>query len=363
MKMGWIAILSAAGTFLCPSVTTAADRIILQDDFVLEAYVAGYDELKNTVILQVQYTAPLEEEKHEGKAKQKNQETAPVMVVRYGTLEIPASRVKRILFDEKEKSRPLPAEADKLAALAVFLEQKADGKASLFLARRIKGEELSSAEDAVRLARMCRRAGDEETARRLLQQFLSKHPLSPLVSIELQNMGTSVKTTRPRKTRPSTASHPEGLEAGKWRVEPWGNKGTVSSIRMNDDLLLSLRITDSSKKDKFAVKRDMKANERPAGTNRLSIDVYNAMKEPVRMAVAFVTMPGWKYFESTPMDVPPRRWVRKTVNMKSGKFKSAETEWKFSASIANPDTVRQLIILFYTKQTGSIFVNNVQFVH
>ncbi len=81
------------------------------------------------------------------------------------------------------------------------------------------------------------------------------------------------------------------------------------------------------------------------------------------MAIAVVTSPGWRYFESKQFPLPPRQWKQSVkVDLSGADFKCADTNWIYKSTITNlKSTIQILFLLYETEDQGVVFFNNIEF--
>jgi hypothetical protein len=165
------------------------------------------------------------------------------------------------------------------------------------------------------------------------------------------------------------------MEDGGWRVEPWGNTGEIFYVTVGKegDRLLKIDMLKGPK-DKLAVRKKLLTEESDLTKRPLLIfDAYNNTDAPLNMAIAVVTSPGWKFYESKQIALPPRQWRQGlTVDLSAKDFKSEETNWNYTSPVQNlkstiqilylKSTIQILFLIYHGDKAGSIFFNNVDFV-
>jgi len=153
----------------------------------------------------------------------------------------------------------------------------------------------------------------------------------------------------------------EGLEAeAGWKLETWGNRGEVIRDReWNGNIRLRVQAAGGTK-DKTAV--CLRKAMDLSGARKLVFDVLNLHDEPVKIAAAVMTGPGWEYFESRLISVPPG-WRRDVeVDLKAAAFKCQATGWKFEAVIKNPAQATHFFFLVYNKDADvEVLLDRVRF--
>ncbi|MHC4253605.1 MAG: hypothetical protein ACYS9X_31180 [Planctomycetota bacterium] len=164
--------------------------------------------------------------------------------------------------------------------------------------------------------------------------------------------GTGVR--RPRGFLATVPPNTMGASAdglargGSWKVLDWGNPGNVSSPRWGrdaEDVALVVKLQGGTE-DKTAVSRQLRLAVADKGTLRM--DVYNATKRQVPIAIAIITVAGGEraFFESQRQALRPG-WSRTTFDLSASTFECASSDWKHTAAIKDKDSVREIVLLFY----------------
>jgi hypothetical protein len=115
----------------------------------------------------------------------------------------------------------------------------------------------------------------------------------------------------------------------------------------------SLRVTfTAGRKGKSFLRRDVPLDLAQATT--FSVDV-KAETKGLALALALVTSPKSRYFESSAMSIPVADptdenggWTTIRFRLDGATWKCAETNWQFSSAVANPDKVERISLLLYT---------------
>ena len=159
--------------------------------------------------------------------------------------------------------------------------------------------------------------------------------------------------------------HVDGLEAaGPWITEEWANSATAQVVSLQTDVdnkILQVEVRGMDK-EKAAIRHTASTGRLDLSSRaRLTFDVYlEETNAPVRVAVAFVTMPGWQFFESTQSLVrPDKRWTPITVDLTAQNFKCEATNWRYESSIENKSNVQQIIFLIYNSAPCKVYIDNV----
>jgi len=142
--------------------------------------------------------------------------------------------------------------------------------------------------------------------------------------------------------------------ANRWTVEPWANPAELSIVE--GELKIALKGGDH---DKAAISTPTRLNL--ADRNTLCLDVTNNMQKPIRIAVALLCGQPPVYFESTQVEIKSGKNKDVSFDLRSAKFKSEATQWKYGAQLIGKERVSRIYILFYTKESGEIRIDNVRF--
>lgn len=169
---------------------------------------------------------------------------------------------------------------------------------------------------------------------------------------------------QPAQQQPPAPGVQEGLEADPgWSSEAWGSSVDVNvgaPENSNDKLLRVFLAGAEQDKANVVLEQNLDLSDK----KEITFEVYNLGKQAVTVAVAFTTVPGWKFYESVPKTVLPTGETPKsvTVDLTSAKFKCAETNWRYKSPIQNRNRVGKMYLLIYTRQTGSwVFFNSIRF--
>jgi len=169
---------------------------------------------------------------------------------------------------------------------------------------------------------------------------------------------------KPPEQKPPGPGVQEGLEADPgWSSEAWGSSVDVNvgaAENSNDKLLRVFLAGAEQDKANVMLEQGLDLSDK----KELTLDVYNFGKRAVTVAVAFTTLPGWKFYESTPKTVLPTGKTAKSLvfDLTTNKFKCAETNWRYKSPIQNKNRVGKMYLLIYTRDRGFwVFFNNIRF--
>jgi len=116
---------------------------------------------------------------------------------------------------------------------------------------------------------------------------------------------------------------------------------------------------------KSVLVRDLPQESDLSGQDRCYIDVESRLEGGARIAIALITMPDWKYFESRPAFVKPGR-QRVYFDLRAATWKTGEPVpeggSEYSRTPANLQAVRRFVVLLYPVQrTGTIVLDQIEF--
>lgn len=95
----------------------------------------------------------------------------------------------------------------------------------------------------------------------------------------------------------------------------------------------------------------------------VGIDIYKPMEEEITVAFAICTGPSWLWHES--LELPLKKGWNYNVRFDLvGTLKSQLTEWEHTASLAEGDDVKRLVIKFFGKEEaeGFMVVDNIRII-
>jgi len=170
---------------------------------------------------------------------------------------------------------------------------------------------------------------------------------------------------KPPEQKPPAPGVQEGLEADPgWSSEAWGSSVDVNvgaAENGNDKLLRVFLAGAEQDKANVMLEQSLDLSEK----KELTLDVYNLGKRSIILAVAFTTLPGWKFYESTPKTIIPTGTETPkhlVFDLTTNKFKCAETNWRYKSPIQNKSRVGKMYLLIYTRDRGFwVFFNNIRF--
>jgi len=141
-----------------------------------------------------------------------------------------------------------------------------------------------------------------------------------------------------------------------WRVETWGNPGTVKA--QDKEIIL---LAAGGEKDKTAFSVQVLGDL--SGRGKVLIDLRNMNREDVDVAFAFLTKEkDYNYIETPAMSIKPGLNRNVVVDLKAKDFKCAQTQWKHTSTAKGLDKVTSFVVLVYSKKKAQIGISNIRFV-
>ncbi len=301
--------------------------------------------------------------------------------VSLGTITIPWHRIERIVieFDTrlanmKAEGRDTPRELWEFATLLGrhdMLSEAANVCGLILQKERISEDILLG------VAKQMEEQKQWKHAKTALEMVLRVNPSRQDIARWLDRVAKNVAEAepppaappeKPPEKQPEKPPEPpkviEGLEAEEdWVIEPWGNAGSVSVLPQGPDKNKVLAVTYSSTdKDKTAVRLSGAWDLTDRKT--LAFDIWNAAQSSIGLSIAFNTMPGWQFLESTAKSIRPsqKQWTTVKFSLTAKRFKSAETKWRNTGDLVNRDNVKQIILMIYnTSKDGVVYFDNIRF--
>jgi len=168
---------------------------------------------------------------------------------------------------------------------------------------------------------------------------------------------------KPPASRPPAPAQPAPAAAarGQWQLQDWGNPATVTARTVDGEPVTTIAFR-AGKTGKVAIARETRLNLTKAA--RMVVKVSNTSPQPIAVAVAFKTMPGWDWYESAPRGVKAnvRQAVPLSWDLTKPRFKCEKTKWRYATLPANMQSIREVILLVYPcGPTGTVAVSPVEF--
>lgn len=164
----------------------------------------------------------------------------------------------------------------------------------------------------------------------------------------------------------------ESFADDNWLVETtWDGAGaaTLRPLRRADPRAEGRRLAVNFQLAKGQAKvvliRDLAGEADLSGHERCYIEVESRLEGGARLAIALITMPDWRYFESRPAFIKPGR-QRVWFDLRAPTWKTgepvAEGESEYCRRPANLDAVRRCVILLYPVQpAGTVLLDQIEF--
>jgi hypothetical protein len=135
---------------------------------------------------------------------------------------------------------------------------------------------------------------------------------------------------------PHPAKPAAGLEAGTWTVEAWGNPGAAEVITVGEQKLLKLSCT-GGEKEKVAFSQALAFDA--AADGKLRLHVYAPEPKAPPFAVVLLTGKDHVWHETPPFALK-QGWNALEYPLNEPRWKTKATQWKFQASVAEPQDIR-----------------------
>jgi len=147
----------------------------------------------------------------------------------------------------------------------------------------------------------------------------------------------------------------------QWRVESWACPGKTSLVKKGKNTQLKLEYTRTGG-DKCAMRRYIPISWPFESRDEILIDVTNEGKATFQMTLAFFTKNGKGFYETTGQRVPPGEKKNVMYDLRSKRFKCAETGWANKSPLMGPETVTSVVLMVYPNTPGTIVIDNVRLV-
>jgi hypothetical protein len=116
---------------------------------------------------------------------------------------------------------------------------------------------------------------------------------------------------------------------------------------------------------KAVLVRDIPEELDISGQDRCYVDIESRLEGGARLALALITMPDWKYFESAPTFIKPGR-NRIHFDLRAATWKTGEPvpegQTEYSRRPAHLDAVRRFVLLLYPiERGGTVVLDQIEF--
>lgn len=238
------------------------------------------------------------------------------------------------------------------------------------------------------LARLTEEQEKWAIAHRAYERIYAKNPrsdvaermdkIAPLIKKEEEGKGEEAEKEAEEEAEGEAEEEPKPEEEKKeevaeaieyleaeddWEAEAWGNDAevTIEKQGVRDKKNRILSVVYEGKKDKTAVRLGGRWDL--SEYKYLAFDIWNAGDKSLGLSLALNTFPGWKFHESQARRIPPKKWITHKVPLDRNDFKTADSNWRHTSKLGNPDNVRQIILLIYnTESKGSVYFDNIRFI-
>ena len=136
---------------------------------------------------------------------------------------------------------------------------------------------------------------------------------------------------------------------GRWSVEDWANEAKVDLAPNGAAVCMT---PEEGPRGKWVATLDQQLDL--TGYKELRLEVK--ADADIAVAAGMWTGPeeGAHLYESVPSAVQSGAWRDIVIPLQGGNFKSANSDWKFGAKLADPDKVRRISIFVYAEEPTSI---------
>ncbi len=315
------------------SIPVYADTILFKDDLTLECDVVKITDKEITVRISK------------------------------GTFTFPKDRIKKIDYNFEKRKSMIPD--DDYAAhydlgLWAFSCEEYDKALSQFL--YCEGKKGIPDELLLKTAEIYEKRNDTENAVKYLNKYLDKHKDDEAVKKHLEELVKKAEEPG-NKTVSSMKQADEGMEILKgWLIEKWGNPGKITPSKgihdSTENHVLKVEY-DAKGEDKTAVRIQAKMDLTDKKT--CTADIYNPENRAISFALAFVTSPGYAWYESKTQPIKPGWNLNVSFDLTARNFKSKETNWNHTTDIKNKANTSQFILLIYNgRRTGTLYFDNIR---
>lgn len=284
-----------------------------------------------------------------------------------GLFTFPRDRVKNIEYNYRKKKEMLGQEDYeghyKLGLWCINCGEE-DNALAQFL--YVEGRPGIPDEIYVRIAQIYQKKSDREKALEYYKKYLAVHPGDELIIKKIETLSEDTNGKSPVTEPDTTTKADEGLEIlSDWRIEKWGNPAKLTlkkTIEHNEENKI-LKVEYSAKNsDKTAVRLQFRKMTDITGRKHCSMDVFNPEKRVLSVAIAFVTAPGYIWYESKSRVINQGWNLNVAFDLEANEYKAKETGWRFTSPVKNRDKVIQFIILLYNgARKGTLFMDNIKF--
>ena len=154
----------------------------------------------------------------------------------------------------------------------------------------------------------------------------------------------------------------DDFEHGKilWRVQSWACPGELSLNKRGKTTELKLAYTRTGG-DKCAVQRGIPVSWPFESRDELVLDANNEGKASFQLSIAFFTNQGRGFYETTGKNIRTGAQKDLVFDLRSKRFKCAETGWAHKAPLNGPEAVSAVVLMIYPRSAGVVSFDNVRF--
>jgi hypothetical protein len=136
---------------------------------------------------------------------------------------------------------------------------------------------------------------------------------------------------------------------GRWETEPWANDATVDLAPNGAAVCLT---PEEGPRGKWVATLDQTLDL--TGYQELRLEVKADADIAVAAGIWTGPVDEPHLYESVPSAVKSGDWRDVVIPLQGGNFKSAGSDWKFGADLADPDKVRRISIFVYAEEPTSL---------
>ena len=154
----------------------------------------------------------------------------------------------------------------------------------------------------------------------------------------------------------------DDFEHGKvlWPRQSWGDNATLSLVKSGKSTVLKVDFT-KGKEGKCALQRAIPKPWPFESRDAVVMDVDNKSKGGFQLAISLFTH-GWKgFYESTGVYVKKGMNKDVTFDLRSKRFKCAQTGWAYKSPLKDPKAVSSIVLMIYPRNPGTFNLDNVRF--
>lgn len=154
----------------------------------------------------------------------------------------------------------------------------------------------------------------------------------------------------------------DDFEHGKvlWPSQSWGDNTTLSLVKSGKSTALKADFT-KGKEGKCALQRAIPKPWPFESRDAVLMDVDNKSKGGFQLAIAIFTH-GWKgFYESTGVYIKNGMNKDVTFDLRSKRFKCAQSGWAYKSPLNDPDAVSSIVLMIYPRNSGTVNFDNVRF--